>query len=534
MSGQVGAATGQASAAQLQDLQQLRETGYRPSPDGIPQDRWLDEASRPSDSRHAQYRELVDIAGGRTDRPSLLRAMDVAYAYLTATAPNATAADRQAFTTTLTQQLDFHFGRLSPTELLTSPLQSSARLILDVTGARNTEWGQSLDRALGQQVAFNRGVAEGIWEGGKSLVTGIATMVGRTLQYGADNSTLGQLGDAARGLTGRMPAWLEAVVPSATRGAASTEAIGRAMSGAADYLSSHSPSEVAADIGNAISAQWDSLKASHAAAAAQGPEAEARWWGQIVGRVGFEVAATFVPVAGIAGKLTGAARAADATVDTARVADAVGDTARGVDAAQDAVRAADTTSDGARAADRASNGARTDARMADDVTAAGNATASVGRNSAEWTLGSGGQPTRVTATLSELRGGARGADELAAQDNVRGRGIEGDDAGHLIGHRFMGDQGERNMFPQNFNFNRSAYKTMENEWAAWIENGGTVRVNVDLVGGTAGRPERINVSYEVFNESGQRVFDNIARFRNEAGQAFERVSTTDIQRIINR
>jgi hypothetical protein len=43
-----------------------------------------------------------------------------------------------------------------------------------------------------------------------------------------------------------------------------------------------------------------------------------RWWGQTVGRIGFEVAATFVPVAGVAGKLAGGARAADAAVDVAR------------------------------------------------------------------------------------------------------------------------------------------------------------------------------------------------------------------------
>jgi hypothetical protein len=42
-----------------------------------------------------------------------------------------------------------------------------------------------------------------------------------------------------------------------------------------------------------------------------------------------------------------------------------------------------------------------------------------------------------------------------------------------------------------------------------------------------------NVSYEVFDADGKRVFDNIARFRNEAGQAFERASTADIQRIMN-
>jgi hypothetical protein len=349
--------------AQRRDLEQLRDSGYRPSPNGIEPNRWLNEASRRSDPRHAQYRELVDIAGGRTDRPSLLRAMEVAQAWLTATAPNASAADRQGLVNTLTRQLEFHLGRLNPTELLTSPLQSAARMILSTSGAANTEWGQSLDRALGQSVAFNRGLAEGIWEGGKSMVTGIATMVGRTLQYGADNSAIGTAGDALRGLTGQMPAWLEQVIPSNARGAASTAAIASAMSGAANYISSHSPAEIAADIGKVISTQWDSLKASHAAAAAQGPEAEARWWGQTVGRVGFEVAATFVPVAGVAGKISGAARATDAVVDTVRVVDAVADGTRTADRVADGARAADGISNGARAA----NGVGDGARAADDL-----------------------------------------------------------------------------------------------------------------------------------------------------------------------
>jgi DNA/RNA non-specific endonuclease len=173
------------------------------------------------------------------------------------------------------------------------------------------------------------------------------------------------------------------------------------------------------------------------------------------------------------------------------------------------------------------------ATRADDAAlAAGASTARIGRNSAEWTLDAQGRPTRATATLSELQpaGAARGSDELSAQDRVRGRGLDDDDAGHVIGHRFMGDQGDRNMFPQNFNFNRSAYKTMENEWAAWIQNGGTVRVNVELIGGGGARPDRVAVSYEVFDQSGASIFARDARFTNAANQTFDRISTAEIAR----
>lgn len=172
--------------------------------------------------------------------------------------------------------------------------------------------------------------------------------------------------------------------------------------------------------------------------------------------------------------------------------------------------------------------------VAANAASATNLTARVGANSAEWTVNAAGQPTRVTATLSELQpsGIARGRDELAAQDAVRGRGLADDDAGHVIGHRFLGDQGTRNMFPQNFNFNRGAYKTMENEWAAWIQHGGTVKANVELIGGTAGRPAQVGVRYEVFNAAGERVHRARALFDNQAGQTFQRVQTTDIERLL--
>ncbi|SOB78744.1 DNA/RNA non-specific endonuclease [Sphingomonas guangdongensis] len=176
------------------------------------------------------------------------------------------------------------------------------------------------------------------------------------------------------------------------------------------------------------------------------------------------------------------------------------------------------------------------ARGADEVADAGVLSARIGRNSVEWTVDAQGRPTKVSATLSELQpsGAARGSDELAAQDRVRERGLADDDAGHVIGHRFLGDQGTRNMFPQNFNFNRSAYKTMENEWAAWIENGGTVKVNVELLGGTGDRPDQVRVAYEVLNEAGERVFRNGARFANQADQVFARVPTADIRRTLGQ
>ncbi|MBB4858829.1 hypothetical protein HNO88_002155 [Novosphingobium chloroacetimidivorans] len=175
----------------------------------------------------------------------------------------------------------------------------------------------------------------------------------------------------------------------------------------------------------------------------------------------------------------------------------------------------------------------TSARAA-DVAQAGVHTAKVGANSVEWTVDANGYPKHVEATLSELQpsGTPRSSAETTAQDQVRGRGIDGDDAGHVIGHRFLGDQGTRNMFPQQFNFNRGAYKTMENEWAAWIDHGGTVKAKVDLLGGTAERPDQVKVTYEVFNDAGKRVFRNTDVFDNAAGQSFDRVPTDNIASLL--
>jgi hypothetical protein len=173
-------------------------------------------------------------------------------------------------------------------------------------------------------------------------------------------------------------------------------------------------------------------------------------------------------------------------------------------------------------------------RAADEAAPIATRTATVGRNVAEWKVDTQGRPTSVTATLSELqpKGSARGADELSAQDLVRGRGVADDDAGHVIGHRFMGDQGAGNMFPQNFNFNRSAYKTMENEWAGWIEHGGTVKTRVELSGGTPDRPGVVGVSYDVVDAAGRTVYSNTDRFTNAADQTFTRVPSAEIARLM--
>ena len=108
-------------------------------------------------------------------------------------------------------------------------------------------------------------------------------------------------------------------------------------------------------------------------------------------------------------------------------------------------------------------------------------TAQIGDNTVTWTNDSQGRPIRAEADLSEVFEEIdRSNEETAAQGEAADRGIEGDQGGHLIGHRFVKDQGLKNLFPQNGNFNVSAYKTLENEWADWIDSGKDVHIVVEL------------------------------------------------------
>ena len=157
----------------------------------------------------------------------------------------------------------------------------------------------------------------------------------------------------------------------------------------------------------------------------------------------------------------------------------------------------------------------------------------VGRNEATWTVDALGRPVRAEATLREVFVDLdRSSAEQRAQGEAADRGVEGDHGGHIIGHRFVKDQGLDNLFPQNGDFNISAYKTLENEMADWVETGAEVRVAVDLLGG-GDRPERVRVVYEVVDPaSGDVVYDNNVLFQNAADQTFDRTPSSDMKDIL--
>ena len=140
----------------------------------------------------------------------------------------------------------------------------------------------------------------------------------------------------------------------------------------------------------------------------------------------------------------------------------------------------------------------------------------------------------MSATLRDSYVNAgRSAAELSTQATMRAWGIEGDQAGHAIGHRFMLDQGPRNLFPQDANLNTGAYKTLENEIAGWIDAGAEVRIDIRLGAFEGDRPGVIAVEYTVVDpESGRTVYFRDPEFANAPGQTFDRQSRDRIWEIM--
>ena len=82
----------------------------------------------------------------------------------------------------------------------------------------------------------------------------------------------------------------------------------------------------------------------------------------------------------------------------------------------------------------------------------------------------------------------------------------------------MSDQGLKNLFPQDANLNRGAYKSMENEWEDWTKEGYEVKLTVRLDPPGSDRPDNIIAEYQVFEKtSGDMVFERDHRFDNQHG-----------------
>lgn len=102
-------------------------------------------------------------------------------------------------------------------------------------------------------------------------------------------------------------------------------------------------------------------------------------------------------------------------------------------------------------------------------------------------------------------------------------GLAGDQGGHLVGHRFVLDQGPKNLFAQEANFNNSAFKTLENDYARYTSQGYEVNFSHTLGDfDPIGRPATLAVKYEVKDAAGNMVKSYSRKFLNEPGQTYVR------------
>jgi hypothetical protein len=294
------------------------------SPDGVAQDRWIETLRTSSDpGQRGLYDTLVRTAGS-TD-PEAIKGV-LADAYQRGIAPaqigQPAANDNPGVIARIANAAD----ALNPLNRLADLSQSGAASIARSAGVGETEWGARLQTLLdtpGTAAAFRQGINEGVLEGGKDMVVGVAGLVGGAAQYMGDRSLSGFAGDKLRDLTGGLPGWADAILPSANRADATQASVANTAGAIGDYVASRAgdPALLASDASAAFGKAWDGLKASHAEAAAKGPEAEARWFGAAMGRTIFEVGSTFVPVAGVAGKVdkvADGARAVEGLIDGAK------------------------------------------------------------------------------------------------------------------------------------------------------------------------------------------------------------------------
>lgn len=73
-----------------------------------------------------------------------------------------------------------------------------------------------------------------------------------------------------------------------------------------------------------------------------------------------------------------------------------------------------------------------------------------------------------------------------------------DEGGHFIGRRFDGPLDDFNHFAQDMNFNRGAYKALENSWQRSLDAGQAVSVNIKPTYlGNSLRPNALEIHYTI-------------------------------------
>ncbi len=175
------------------------------------------------------------------------------------------------------------------------------------------------------------------------------------------------------------------------------------------------------------------------------------------------------------------------------------------------------------------------------------------------TYGKSRSSTESGLTSAVSREGGNGRTDAAKIVNAKGKEVYDltrvDDGGHGIGHRFFGDMGLANLFPQNARFNQQDFRMLEDDIAGWLEAGGEVRYRVALGDnpsfdasvrtengwGADNRPDKVFVEYEVFRPGDPpvSVLTQRYRFKNDTNARYEPLQDAygatnpdDLQRVM--
>lgn len=129
------------------------------------------------------------------------------------------------------------------------------------------------------------------------------------------------------------------------------------------------------------------------------------------------------------------------------------------------------------------------------------------RNGYRFAVDAEGRTREVTGPLTLGQSGSRSRTEQA-RAGVPDR-LASDDGGHYIAARFNGPRDVFNHFAQDRNFNRGAYRALEDRWAGEVRAGHSVKVDiVPYYIGHSRRPDRLTVSWSIGKHSRFRSFPN--------------------------
>jgi len=190
----------------------------------------------------------------------------------------------------------------------------------------------------------------------------------------------------------------------------------------------------------------------------------------------------------LAGKADDAARIV--TKESARAADAAGDTAKTGQAITRAGGQLDKAGDAGRTA--AGSGGVRIAKMSKGY---------------RYELDELGRVRKVEGELK--RNSAQGRNKRAQREAGGTDRLPTDEGGHYAGRRFDGPMDDFNHFAQDQNFNRGAYKSLENKWDAALKSGKSVKVEIapNYMGNSL-RPNSLNVKYWIDGKPAMKVFFN--------------------------